>query len=538
MKKLILNYEKKDYLYYVVLTISLISLIPLFTIIFNSSIFDYTLFFLKNNESLEYFVNSFVILFWVLLFTFIFGLLSAYLVTFFNFYGVNFFKYSLILSFAIPPYIFGYSMSAFFENFGIFYALINFFFETENANKFLPNFSPLTSSIISLSFTLYGYVYLISRTSFASQSANLIDLGRSMGFSTFMIFFKIIIPCARPAIFIGLSLVAMETLSDFGTVSYFGISTFTTAIYNHWFIFDDLKMANFLSLFLLAFVLILFAIESFLRKNSKFHLLKNDSRGEKINLSGVRGFLAFLFCFSLFGLSFILPFFQMIYWSIKFPEYFLSLNILELNINTFLLIFCTSSILIFVSLITNFGNRVLRNKFLKIISNLSISGYAIPGIIISVSIISFFSFLSDMTSINFKNIFIGSLFGLILGYFFRFYAITYNGIKSNYYKINYSIDESSYLIGYTRFKTFSNVHWPMMQRSIFFIFILVAIEIIKELPITLILRPFNFETFSTKAYNFASQDLIEAASIPSMFLIFWTSIFILISLNYFLDSRK
>ena len=143
-----------------------------------------------------------------------------------------------------------------------------------------------------------------------------------------------------------------------------------------------------------------------------------------------------------------------------------------------------------------------------------------------------------MTEINFKNIFIGSIFGLVLGYFFRFYAISFNGIKSNYLKINYSIDESSYLMGFTRFKTFSEVHWPIMQKNIFFIFVLIALEIIKELPITLILRPFNFETFSTKAYNFASQDLIEAASIPSLFLILWTSIFILISLNYFFDNRK
>ena len=146
----------------------------------------------------------------------------------------------------------------------------------------------------------------------------------------------------------------METLSDFGTVSYFGVSTFTTGIYNYWFIFDNLKMANFLSLILLFFVLILFAIENSMRKNSRFHSLKNDGRKQKIYLSGYKGCMAFLFCFGLLSISFILPFFQMIYWSLKFPEYYESLNILELNINTFLLIFCTASILILIALITNF----------------------------------------------------------------------------------------------------------------------------------------------------------------------------------------
>ena len=248
--------------------------------------------------------------------------------------------------------------------------------------------------------------------------------------------------------------------------------------------------------------------------------------------------MAFLFCMSLFSLSFIFPFFQMIYWSFQFPEYYTNLNILELNFNTFILIFCTSFFLILFSLITNFGNRVLKNKFLDLVSNLSISGYAIPGIIISVSIITFCSMLSNFTMIDFKNLFVGSFAGLVLGYFFRFYAISFNGIKSNYLKINYSMDETSYLMGFNRYKTFTKVHWPIMNKNVFFIFILIALEIMKELPITLILRPFNFETFSIKAYNFASQDLIEAASIPSMFLIFWTSIFIFISLKYFFEIKK
>ncbi len=525
-------------LYYLVLAISIFSIIPFFTIIINSSLvnFDYSL--LIESQFLTYVRNSFMIVSCVLILTFIFGVFSAYLVTFHNFYGANFFKYALILSFAIPPYIFGYSMSAFFENYGVGYSIINFFFDTEMANIYLPDFSPITNSVISLTFTLYGYVFLLSRASFINQSANLIDLGKSMGFTPSQRFLKIILPCARPGIFVGLSLVAMETLSDFGTVSFFGVSTFTTGIYNSWFIFDDLETSNFLSLLLLFFILVFFTIENLSRKKSKFHLLKNDRRNKKTDLSGKKKFFAFLFCLSLFTVSFIFPFSQMIYWSIKFPEYFENLNILKLNLNTFLIIFCTASLIIAFSLISNFGNRVFKNKLLSSFSNLSISGYAIPGIIISVSIISFLSLISGISNLNLKTLFIGSFYGLILGYFFRFYAISFNGIKSNYLKINYSIDESSYLMGFNKFKTFYEIHWPILKKNIFFIFVLISIEIIKELPITLILRPFNFETFSIKAYNFASQDLIEAAAIPSMFLIFWTSILILISLNYFFDEDK
>ena len=538
IKKINTTSLSKNLLFYAVLSISILSLIPLLTVILNSSITNFTYLLFADPQFIKLTTNSLTIVSCVLFLTFIFGVFSAYLVTFYTFFGSNFFKYSMILSFAIPPYIFGYSLSAFSENFGIGYTILKFFFNVDEINSLIPNFSPITNSIISLSFTLYGYVYLLSRTSFLNQSANLIDLGRSLGFSPLQQFLKIILPCSRPAIFIGLSLVAMETLSDFGTVNYFGVSTFTTEIYNSWFIFDDLKTSNFLSLLLLFFILIFFTIENLSRKNSKYHTLDNDRKVKQIGLKDLKGFFAFLFCLVLFSISFIFPFSQMIYWSFKFPEYFKNLELLKLNINTFLIIFSTASLLILFSLVTNFGNRFLKNRFLNFISNLSISGYAIPGIIISVSIISFLSLMSDLTYIDFKKIFIGSFYGLILGYFFRFYAISFNGIKSNYIKINYSIDESSYLMGFNKLKTFSKIHWPIIKKNILFIFVLISIEIIKELPITLILRPFNFETFSIKAYNFASQDLIEAAAAPSMFLILWTSIFILISLKYFFDNKK
>ena len=520
------------------LLISILAILPLLSIVANSLHYNLNFSTFIINDILKYIINSLNILFYVIFFTCLFGVISAYLVSFFDFWGSTFFKYALILSFAIPPYIYGYSLSAFFENFGTGYSLINFFSHTANPNSFLPNFSPMINVIISLSFTSYGYVFILSKTSFSTQSQNLLDLGKSLGFSPLERFYKIVLPSARPGIIVGLSLVAMETLSDFGIVSYFGISTFTTEIYNSWFIYDDLHTSNFLSLVLLGVVLIFLMVEKLSRKTSKFHKLSNDAIVKKTKLSGVTGFFAFLFCFLLFLFSFLFPFSQMLFWSIKFPEYYTNLNLFNLNFNTFCLIFCTSSLLILFSFITNFGNRNIKSKFLNLVSNLSISGYAIPGIIISVSIITFISFLSNYLGINIKTVFIGSFIGLIFGYFFRFYSISYNGIKSNYIKINYSIDEGAYLIGYNKFDTFSKIHWPIMRNNIFFIFILISLEIIKELPITLILRPFNFETFSTKAYNFASQDLIEAAAIPSIFLIFWASMFILISFKYFFQNDK
>jgi len=162
-----------------------------------------------------------------------------------------------------------------------------------------------------------------------------------------------------------------------------------------------------------------------------------------------------------------------------------------------------------------------------------------PGIILAVAYISFISFLDNNLFLNFniKSFFIGSIFGLVIVYFVRFYSLANNGLKSGYLKINYSIDESAYLLGYSKIKTFTNIHLPFLKNSIFLVIILLSIEIVKELPITLIMRPFNFDTFATTAYVFASQDLLEAAAAPALFLILISSIFILLTSRYILKDK-
>jgi len=207
--------------------------------------------------------------------------------------------------------------------------------------------------------------------------------------------------------------------------------------------------------------------------------------------------------------------------------------------NTLLLVFLSCLLLIFLSFISNYGNRITKSKLLQYLTTFSISGYAMPGIILAVAYISFISFLDNNLFLNFniKSFFIGSIFGLVLVYFVRFYSLANNGLKSGYLKINYSIDESAYLLGYSKIKTFTNIHLPFLKNSIFLVIILLSIEIVKELPITLIMRPFNFDTFATTAYVFASQDLLEAAAAPALFLILISSIFILLTSRYILKDK-
>ena len=524
------------------LIISLIVAIPIFTVF--SSFFENTSDYfeiLKNTFLIEYIFNSFFLLSGVLFLTFIMGTGCAYLVSFYNFPGSHFFKWALILSFAVPPYIYAYSLTAFFENYGTAFSILKSVFGEGDYNKSIPKFDGMLGAILSVSFSLFGYVYILTRASFYYQSQNLIELGKNLGFSKFKSLTSIILPSARPAIVAGLSLVAMETLSDFGAVSFFGINTLTTGIYNSWIAFDDLAFANQLSFYLLIFILALFILENFSRKKAKYH---SPTKGgfkqkEKINLNGKKSFLAFFACSLVLFFSFIFPLSQMLYWTVIFPKNFFDLNSQQLFINTMLLVSLSSVVLIIFSFISNCGNRVSRSKFLNILTTFSVSGYAIPGVILAVAFITFIAWF-DNTVINFfeiksvKKIFIGSILGLVLVYFVRFYSLACNGIRSGYEKINRSIDESAYLIGYSKLKTFLNIHVPYLRNSVLLVTILVSLEVIRELPITLILRPFNFETFATTAYIFASQDLLEAAAVPSLFLILIASFFILLTSKYIL----
>jgi len=536
--------KKINFWYLTSFLISFIVAIPIITV-FTSFFQSTSNYSSVINETFinEYIFNSFILLSGVLFLTFLIGVGCAYLVSFYKFPGVNFFKWALILSFAVPAYIYAYSLTAFFENFGTAYSILKNIFGDGDYNKIIPKFDGMMGAIISISFSLFGYVYVLTRASFHYQSQNLIELGKNIGFSKTKSFFKIILPSARPAIVAGLSLVAMETLSDFGAVSFFGVSTLTTGIYSAWISFDDLNYANQLSFFLLIFILGLFTIENLSRRKAQYHSLTKGGFKSRtmISLKGYNSFIAFFVCLLVFFISFLFPVFQMLYWTIIFPKHLADLNIVRLIFNTLLLVILSSCVLIVFSFIANYGNRVSKSKLLEMLSTFSISGYAIPGVILAVAFITFIAWFDNNIVMLFgsktiKSFFIGSVMGLVLLYFVRFYSLACNGIKSGYLKINYSIDESAYLLGYSKFKTFKNIHMPYLKNSIFLIGILIAIEIIKELPITLIMRPFNFETFATTAYIYASQDLLEAAAVPSLFLVAIASIFILITSRYILKD--
>jgi len=527
------------------LMVASIVAMPIITVFFSffTETSDY-FYLLKDTFLFDYIFNSITILFFVIFFTFILGIFSAYFVSFYDFPLSNFFSWALILSFAVPGYIYAFSIIAFFENYGTAFSFLTFLFGEGNYNAIIPKIDGLFGAIISISFSLFPYVYVLTRASFYYQSNNYIEVGKNLGLSTNETFFRIVLPSARPAIIAGLALVSMECLSDFGTVSFFSVNTLTTGIYNSWLSFDDLNTANQISFILLIFILLLFSVEIYSRKEARYH---QPSRGfkpiTKIKLTGRKSIIPVAICSLIFLLSFIFPVSQMIYWTVKFPKYIQDIDIFKINLNTLMLVGLASALIVIVSLFINYGSRISKSKILNYLTTFSISGYAIPGVILAVAFITFFSNLSDFFTNNFdfkssKSLFIGSIFGLLLAYFIRFFSLSFNGIKSSYEKINNSIDESAYLLGYSKINTFLKIHVPYLSTNIILIVLLISLEVIKELPMTMILRPFNFETFATQAYIYASQDLLEAAALPSLFLIFWSTILILLSSRYILSKKN
>ena len=527
------------------LMVASIVAMPIITVFFSffTETSDY-FYLLKDTFLFDYIFNSITILFFVIFFTFILGIFSAYFVSFYDFPLSNFLSWALILSFAVPGYIYAFSIIAFFENYGTAFSFLTFLFGEGNYNAIIPKIDGLFGAIISISFSLFPYVYVLTRASFYYQSNNYIEVGKNLGLSTNETFFRIVLPSARPAIIAGLALVSMECLSDFGTVSFFSVNTLTTGIYNSWLSFDDLNTANQISFILLIFILLLFSVEIYSRKEARYH---QPSRGfkpiTKIKLTGRKSIIPVAICSLIFLLSFIFPVSQMIYWTVKFPKYIQDIDIFKINLNTLMLVGLASAFIVIVSLFINYGSRISKSKILNYLTTFSISGYAIPGVILAVAFITFFSNLSEFFTNNFdfkssKSLFIGSIFGLLLAYFIRFFSLSFNGIKSSYEKINSSIDESAYLLGYSKINTFLKIHIPYLSTNIILIILLISLEVIKELPMTMILRPFNFETFATQAYIYASQDLLEAAALPSLFLIFWSTILILLSSRYILSKKN
>ena len=478
-------------------------------------------FHLYNYVLSEYIINSILLIIGVSFFVVLIGVLSSWLVTYYNFAGKSFFEWALILPLAVPPYILAYTFTEIFDTYGSANILLNNIFLFEDKKVFFPNVRNIYGAIAVFSFTLYPYVYLVSRMAFINQSISIIEAGRVLGLSRVGAFFKLSIPLIRPAIFAGLALVIMETLSDFGAVEHFAIATFTTGIFRTWFGMYDLNTAMQLASLLLIFVTVFLFIERISRRKVSF--VSSNSLYKKydiIKLRGYKNFFAMLFCFTPIFMGFILPITELLNWTINYKLDFFNIDFLESSFNSLLLAIIAALLCTMISFLINFSTRFQGNKFLSSLSSTLMLGYAVPGLILAIGITQLLTFLDNYIEfLKFNFILTGSLIGLIIAYIIKSYALSNSTIEASFQRVSSSLDDISKTLNISGMKLMYKIHFPLVKTGLLTSILLVGSEVIKELPATLILRPFNFETLAVSTYNYASEERMYEAAAPSIAIV-------------------
>ena len=469
----------------------------------------------------DYILNSLFLVSGVSILVMIIGSLTAWLVTNYQFFGKRFFEWGLILPLAIPPYILAYTFTGLFDSYGTMNEIARPLFNLQQNEMLFPNIRNIYGAIIVFSFTLYPYVYLICRTAFLNQSRSMFEVGRTLGLSQVSIFLKLALPIVRPALIAGTMIVAMETLSDFGAVDHFAISTFTTGIFRTWYGMYDLTTAMQLASMLLIFITFCLVIERTSRKNADYSTIGSNFKPIQVKrLSSLGSSICFFLCFIPIFIGFILPILEILNWSLRFNSSFFNKQFFSISLNTVLLSILSAILCTFIAMIINFSIRYKNSPLIKSINPFLNIGYAVPGLILAVGIVQLFVFLDNNILNSFEGYFLtGSLFGLIFAYIIKSYALANSTYEAGYQKISQAIDDSARVLKSKGLNLLFRVHFPILKTSFFTSILLVTSEVVKELPATLILRPFNFETLAVSTYIYASEERMVEAAAPATAII-------------------
>ena len=478
---------------------------------------------LSENLLIDYLLNTGMIVISVALLTIVIGVSCAWLVTNFTFPGVNIFKWLLVMPIAIPTYVSAYIYAGLFEPSGMIFDSVENYLGLGKELYDLIELRNVYGVIFILSVCLYPYVYLLSYSSFKEQSYCAIEVGKSLGLSDKELFSRVSIPLARPGIIAGVSLVVMESLAEFGTMDYYGVRTFTTGIYRTWFAFGDETSALHLASILLTFVFIIIIIEKFSRGKSQY--VNTSQKSKKIkarDLNGIYGIYACLWCLLFTLLGFILPVIQLLFWLSETYSYIFEDYYIQVIKNTVSIATVASIIIVLISIYSSYINRATDNLYIKSSLKIFTLGYSIPGVVIAVGIIIPLTMVDNFQARIFGSplyYLSGSFFALVLCYLVRFSTISYNATESGLGKIKKNIDLTVQSFGLSNFSILKKVHMPIMKTTLITSFILVFVDIVKELPATLILRPFNFDTLAINIYELASSEQLSYIASPSLILI-------------------
>ena len=450
------------------------------------------------------------------------GLSAAAAVTLFRFPGHRFFEWALLLPMAMPAYVVAYAYTDFFQFSGPLQNFIRATWSLEG--RVFPEIRSLGGAIFVFSLTLYPYVYLLARTALSERASNLMEAARMLGAPLYRRITEVALPLARPAVAAGVALALMETLADFGVSSYFGIQTFTAGVYKAWLIMDNRIAAAQLATLLLAIVLLLLHLEKQAQARMRFTAgnanSANSREAQPTQLNQTQGLVLAVGCGLLVFLGFGLPILLMLKPLLISETVIPWERFLEWSFNSLRLGGITAILAVGFSLFIAFSLRSKADLFARSISQLVGLGYAIPGAVVVVGLLLPVAWIQKQWPDSPVGFWItASVMGLIWAYLVRFCAVALQSIQSGYARIPASLDDSARTMGVTGIALLSSVHAPLLKRSVLAAALLVFVDVMKELPATLVLRPFNTDTLAVVAFQLARDERLGEAALPSLALV-------------------
>ena len=476
-----------------------------------------------------YIVNTLILLVGVGVLAGLIGVATAWLVTMHQFPGSRIFEWALLLPLAMPAYVMAYVYTDLLDYAGPVQALLRDLFGWASARDYwFPRIRSIGGAILMFGLVLYPYVFLLARKAFLEQSLCVLEVSRTLGRGPWRSFFGVALPLARPAIAAGLALALMETIADYGTVSFFGVSTFTTGIYRTWFGMGAPVAAAQLAAFMLLFVAALVALERWSRGKARYYHTTGRYRMLTPRpLTGLKGLGAVLACGLPVGLGFLLPAGILLDLAIGGGDPLWGRKFLSFAGNSFVLATVTAVLAVVLAALMAYGIRLRPTWPTRLSVRVAGLGYAVPGSVIAVGVLIPFAafdngldaFMRETFGVSTGLLLTGSIAALVFAYLVRFLAVSYNTVESSLGKISPSMDHASRALGQTPRRTLLKVHAPIMRAGLLTAGMLVFVDVMKELPATLIVRPFNFDTLAVRVFRLAADERLAEASTAALTIV-------------------
>lgn len=477
----------------------------------------------------NYIFNTFVLLIGVGTGTLVIGTGCAWVVTMCKFPGQKVFEWALLLPLAVPAYVIAYTYTGLLDYAGpVQETLREIFGWSSRRDYWFPEVRTLWGAVTMFTLVLYPYVYMLSRAAFLEQSICVLEVSRTLGRTPWQAFKDVAFPLARPAIAAGSALALMETLNDFGTVNFFAVDTFTTGIYRTWFGLGEPVAAAQLGACLLIFIVSLIALERYSRGQAAYHHTTVRYRAlRKLHISTFKQALCFAFCFFPVFLGFALPAGVLLNWTINTTQWWMNFNFLHLALNSFILASVAAILAVVLAVLMAYGVRLKPSFLTKLGVRAASIGYAVPGSVLAVGIMLPFAWTDNLVDswarehLGFSTglILSGTIVAVVFAYIVRFLSVSYNAIEAGLGKITKNMDCAARTLGHGPGETLQKVHLPLIRASMFSAGILVFVDVMKELPATMIMRPFNFTTLAVRTFELASDEQLAAASSAALAIV-------------------